>query len=163
LDLERSAQQVLGNLSASAEASLDQLRAQMASQVDSSIAEGRGALAAEFVSLREQFGAERESLHQQWAQTLGQLSSDATAKHQERLETASDSWMVSSVRRLNEHGQNTVESLMRLTDQSVREACAKIFESFAEMMRNRTASGNNEVGAFVPLPGHDTTQNSTAQ
>lgn len=162
LDLERSAQQVLGNLSVSAEASLHQLRTQMASQVESSIAEGRGALAAEFVSLRAEFAAERESLHQQWVQTLGQLSSDAAAKHQERLETASDSWMVSSVRRLNEHGQNTIESLMRLTDQSVRESCAKVFESFAEMMRNRTASAN-EIGVFVPLPGHDATQNSSAQ
>jgi hypothetical protein len=161
-DLERSAQQVLGNLTVSAEAALNELRAQMALQIESTVSEGRGVLASEFASLRDQFAAERESLRQEWLQSLGQLGSEAVAKHQERLEGASDSWVVSSVRRLNEHGQDTMNSLTRLTDQSLRESCSKLFENLAQMTRNREANAS-ERGAFIPLATHDAAENSQAQ
>ena len=60
------------------------------------------------------------------------MSDEATEKHQSRLQTACDSWLVSSVRRLNEHGQNVIESLMRSTDQALRDSCSKVFEGLAE-------------------------------
>jgi hypothetical protein len=101
-----------------------------------------------------QFLAEKDMRQQEWTTSLEQLSQDATARHQERLQTAGDSWMVSSVRRLNEHGQNTIESLMRSADQSMRDSCSRMFESLAQMTRERTATaaGTNAfaTGAVNP-------------
>jgi hypothetical protein len=107
----------------------------MAGQVELSVADGRNALAAELASMLERFAAERAATQQEWAQGLERLSDEATGKHQDRLQTACDTWLVSSVRRLNEHGQNVMESLMRSAEQALRESCSKVFEGLAETMR----------------------------
>ena len=143
-ELEKSAQAVLANLSASAETLFSQFRSRMDSQLEASLADGRAAVSAEFNTLMNQFLAEKDIRQHEWATSLEQLSQDATAKHQERLQTAGDSWMVSSVRRLNEHGQNTIESLMRSADQALRDSCSRMFEGLAQMTRERTT---NAAGA----------------
>ena len=161
-ELDLSVEQALGNFSASAEASVGELRSRMASEVESGVLQGRQALAGELASLSDRFAAERETRQQEWSQGLDQLSQDATARHHERLQTAADSWIVSSVRRLNEHGQNTMESLMRMTDQALRDSCSKVFENLAEMMRDRGANAAG-TGAFVPLAAHESAENTAAQ
>ena len=62
-----------------------------------------------------------------------------------------DSFLISSVRRLNEHGQNSIESLIRATDQSLRESCSRMFEGLAEMLRDRIASA---TGAAFSAPNN---------
>jgi hypothetical protein len=96
---------------------------------------------------------------QEWAQGLERLSEEATGKHQERLQTACDTWLVSSVRRLNEHGQNIVESLMRSAEQSLRDSCSKVFEGLAETMRGRPLS-NGGFPAHAQATGRDVTENT---
>ena len=161
-ELEQSTQQVMGNLAAAAESSLETFRTRMASDVETGLVQGREALASEITALRDQFSAERATRQQEWAQGLDQVSLAATAKHEDRLQTACDAWIVSSVRRLNEHGQSTMESLMRLTDQALRDSCSKVFENLAEMMRNRNANAAG-VGAFVAMNGREAAENPTAQ
>ena len=161
-ELEFSAQQVIGNLSTATEASLETFRTRVSSEIESGVVQGRQALASEMGVLRDQFSAERENRQKEWAEGLDQLSIAATAKHEDRLQTACDTWIVSSVRRLNEHGQSTIESLMRLTDQALRDSCSKVFENLAEMMRNRNANAAG-MGAFVPMAGREGTENPTAQ
>jgi tetrahydromethanopterin S-methyltransferase subunit G len=152
-DFEHFTHDAMRNLEMSAGTSLDRFRAQMASQLETSVAEGRGALAAEFASALDGYRAEREAHQKEWAASLGRLSDEAAGKYQERLQTTCDSWMVSSVRRLNEHGQNVIESLMRSADQSLRDSCSKVFEGLAAMLRDRTNAGG--VVGFVPPPSRD--------
>jgi hypothetical protein len=155
-DFERFTHDAMCSLEMTAGTSLDRFRAQMASQLETSVAEGRGALAAEFASALDGYRAEREAHRIEWAASLGHLSDEAAGKYQERLQTACDSWMVSSVRRLNEHGQNVIESLMRSADQALRDSCSKVFEGLASMLRDRTNGGT--VVGFVPPSGRETTE-----
>jgi hypothetical protein len=157
-EFEQLAAGAMRNLEASASTSVDRFREQMASQIETSVGEGRVALASEFVAMLEGFRADRETHKAEWAAGLDQLSAEATAKHQERLQTTSDAWTVSSVRRLNEHGQAAVESLIRSADKSLRDSCSKVFEDLAEMLR-QTRSIADAVG-FVPPSGYDVGESS---
>lgn len=159
-ELERVASWLLRGIEASSEASLAQFQEQMASQLEARIAEGRSALAAEFASAMDTFHIQRAEHQKEWAASLELLSSDAIGKHQERLESACDSWMVSSVRRLNEHGQDVIESLIRSADQSLRDSCSKVFDGLAEMLkaRNTNAAG---VPGFAPVPNRDAAEAPT--
>jgi hypothetical protein len=161
-ELESSAHQVLANFSYAADSSLDSFRARLGSEAEGSVAHTRAALDAEVVAALDRFAAEGQERQSQWAAGIDQLSLNATAKHEDRLQTAADAWLVSSVRRLNEHGQSTIESLMRVTDQALRDSCSKVFENLAEMMRNRTANAAG-MSAFVPIPGHEPAESPTAQ
>jgi hypothetical protein len=159
-ELERVASQLLRGIESSSEASLARFQEQMASQLEARITEGRSALAAEFASAMDGFHTQRAEHEKEWAASLELLSSDAIGKHQERLETTCDSWMVSSVHRLNEHGQDVIESLMRSADQALRDSCSKVFDGLAEMLkaRNTNAAG---VAGFTPVPNRDAAEAPT--
>ena len=153
-EFERSAQQIIQQLETSAGDSVGRFQALIESQLGTSVEQARAALSAESTSALESYRAERDAHHKEWAENLSQLSSDALAKHQERLETAGDSWMVSSVRKLSEHGQNVIESMLRSADLALRESCSKVFDGLAEILRERSASaaGVSGIAGFKQGP-----------
>ena len=148
-ELELSAQQLLRTLEITVSQSLDGFHAQMAAQLEKSIADGRADLSKEFSEALDLHRAERDENQKQWAESLDQLSAAAAEKFRERLDVTGDSFMISSVRRLNEHGQNTVESLIRGAEQSIRDSFSRVFDGLAEVLRERAA---NPASASAPLP-----------
>ena len=159
-ELERFAQQVLQRFEASAGDSAGQILAHMAAQVETIMKEARANFSAEFTSDLESYQAERDAHHDEWAQSMDQLSNDAVAKYKERLETACDSWIVSSVRRLSEHGQNVIESMLRSADLALRESCSKVFDGLAEMLRERSANAAGVAGFKPGLAGNREAESS---
>ncbi len=161
-EFDRSTQELLHQLDVNAWSSVERFRSQMASQLESSVNEGRAALSAEFTSSLEGYRAERDTHQQEWLVNLDRLSAEAAGRFQEKLQGAADSWVVASVRRLNEHGQNGIESLLRSADQALRDSCSKVFEGLAEMLRERTSSaaGAGNVAGFSALPNRDASENS---
>ena len=153
----------------------------MASEVESGVLQGREALAREMASLRDRFAAERENRQKEWAEGLDQLSQHATAKHEDRLQTACDTWIVSSVRRLNEHGQSTIESLMRshrpgaarFLLQSFRKSCGNdagpqrergrdgSFRSHGRTRSYGKSDGRNKSSGFYFSPTTSRTESAT--
>jgi hypothetical protein len=130
----------------------------MAAQLEGSIAEGRSSLAAEFASALNAHRVEREAQQGRWIDDLQRMSDEAVARHQGRLESSSDSWVVSSVRRLNEHGQTAIDSLVHTADETVRDSCAKLFQGLSQMLRDRPTHPAEPVG-FSPgldaeVPSH---------
>jgi hypothetical protein len=153
-EFEHSSQQLLRNLESAAGTSLEYFHAQMATELEARTTEGRAALAAEFESALSSYRAERDSHQKVWLATLEQMSGEVADHFQERLQTTGDSWVLSSVRRLNEHGQNAVESLMRSADQSLRDSCAKLFDGLSEMLRDRATNAAG-VSGFTPTPSRE--------
>ena len=153
-ELQGFTEQLVRNLDSSATALVENFQAQMVSQRDANVAEGRRELAAEFASALDGYRLERDAHDKAWAESLDRVSGEAVEKYQGRLEAACDSWMVSSVRRLNEHGQNVIESLMRSADQALRDSCSKVFDGLSEMMRDRATNAAGVAG-FAPPPGRD--------
>jgi hypothetical protein len=158
-EFDKSSSELLRNLEASAHASLDQFHEQFGAHFESRIAQGRSALAGEFTAAMDGYRAEREAHEQEWSAKLNHLGEEAENRYQERLDKASDSWSVSSVRRLNEHGQNVIESLMRSADQTLRDSFAKIFDGMSETLRERASV--NTSGAFAPTPSRETNEQSS--
>lgn len=156
-ELQGFSDQLYRSLDGRATALMDHFKTEMASQRETNLAEGRTALATEFASALEGYRRERDAHDRAWAENLDRLGREAAEKYQDRLDAACDSWIVSSVRRLNEHGQNVIESLMRSADQALRESCAKLFDGLSEMMRERSANSTTAAGVpgFTP-PRSDT-------
>lgn len=148
-DLKQFASELLLNLETGAGTSIDRFHAQMASELETSVAEGRRFLGAEFASTLEGYRAERETYHSDWLRKLDRASDDAAEKYEQRLRDASDSWVASSVREFNLHGRDAIETLVRSADQAVRDSCSKLFEGFSELLRQRVGNppGTGGVGA----------------
>jgi hypothetical protein len=154
-DLKQFASELLLNLETGAGSSIDRFHAQMASELETSVAEGRRFLGAEFASTLDGYRAERETYHADWLRKLDHASDEAAEKYQERLRRASDSWVDSSVREFNVHGRDAIETLVRSADQAVRDSCSKLFEGFSELLRQRVGNppGAGGFGAVPSEPG----------
>jgi hypothetical protein len=156
-ELQGFSDQLMHDLDGNAKAMIERYRAQMAEQRDANLAEGRTALAAEFATALESYRLERDAHDKTWAENLDRMGGEAATRYQDRLDAAGDSWIVSSVRRLNEHGQNVIESLMRSADQALRDSCAKLFDGLSEMIRDRAPQNTNaaSVAGFGPPPNRE--------
>ena len=161
-EFEHTTQDLLHKLEVNAWSSMESFRTRMAEQLESAVSDGRGALRTEFASALENYQVERETHRQQWAEHLERLSGEATGRYQEKLQMAGDTWIASSVRRLNEHGQNGIESLLKSADQSLRDSFAKVFEGLSEMLRDRSANsaGMGTAAGFGQLPNHESSEGS---
>ncbi len=157
-EFDHATQELLHQLDVNAFASVERFRTQMAAQWDASVGEGRAALGAEFASALEGFRTERDAHQNEWGAQLERVSGDAAAKFQDRLQTTADSWVMASVRRLNEHGQNGIESLLRSADQALRDSCSKVFDSLAQMLRERATNvaGAGGVAGFTQAANRET-------
>ena len=157
-EFDHATQELLHQLDLNAFSSVERFRAQMASQWEASVGEGRAALGQEFASALEGFRNERNEHQNQWTAQLERVSGEAAAKFQDRLQTTADSWVMASVRRLNEHGQNGIESLLRSADQALRDSCSKVFDGLAQMLRERATSvaGAGNVAGYTQAANRDT-------
>jgi hypothetical protein len=155
---DHDTQQLLHQLDANAFSTVERFRAQMSSQWETSVGEGRAALGQEFASALEGFRNERDAHQNEWTAQLERVSGEAAGKFQDRLQTTADSWVMASVRRLNEHGQNGIESLLRSADQALRDSCSKVFDSLAQMLRERATNvaGAGNVAGFTQAANRDT-------
>jgi hypothetical protein len=164
-DLKQFASELLLNLETGAGTSIDRFHTQMASELETSVAEGRRFLGAEFASTLEGYRAERETYHSDWLRKLDRASEDAAEKYEQRLRDASDSWVDSSVREFNAHGQDAIETLVRSADQAVRDSCSKLFEGFSELLRQRVGNppaGSNDEQAETPPPNSESSMGASA-
>ncbi|HXZ12290.1 MAG TPA: hypothetical protein VEG64_07845 [Candidatus Sulfotelmatobacter sp.] len=149
-ELEGSADKLLQNLEVSAESSMGAFHERLASQIEAGVAEGRTALAAESAARLERYDRERGAREKAWLESLERLGSEAAEKYRERLDTLCDSWVVSSIRRLNEHGQNATESLLRSADQALRDSFSNVFNGLATMLRERSANAAGMAASPPP-------------
>jgi predicted DNA-binding protein (UPF0251 family) len=154
-EFERTSTELLRNLEANARTSIDEFNSQFGAHFESRIAQGRNAFASEFSAAMDGYRSERAAHEQQWSAKLNELGEEAEGKYRERLDNASDSWSVSSVRRLNEHGQNVIESLMRSADQALRDSFAKIFDGMSGMLRERTSVNATGAAGFASQPNRE--------
>ena len=152
-EVKQFASELLLNLETSAGSAIDRFHTQMASELETSVTEGRRSLAAEFTSALDGYRSEREAYHEDWIRVLDRAADEAAEKYQQNLQAASDSWVVSSERRLNERGQDAIDNLMRSADHAVRDSCSKLFETLSEILRERSANPSGPAGFGGPHPG----------
>jgi hypothetical protein len=142
-DLENLTSQAQANLDSSTTNAMESLRQQTSSHVESTLNDTRSALAAETAASLESHRAERDAHAQRWTENLNAIADQSATQCNDRIQTAADAWTVASVRRLNEHGQNVIESLMRSADQALRDSISKIFEGLATTLRDYATNASS--------------------
>jgi hypothetical protein len=152
-ELENHTQQVRAAFDSDSALAMQTLRQETSSNLESSLTDARMSLAAESAAALEAHRTEREARANEWSQNLNRVAEDAAAQCNSRIQTAADSWTVASVRRLNEHGHNVIESLMRSADQALRDSASKIFESLASALREQSKAASAGANVAAPLAG----------
>ena len=131
-------------------AAVDRMRAQLWADIENGLASARNTLASELASVQERQRGQGDEHHREWSENLRRTGEDVAQQHRNRLQGTSDEWVDSAVRRLNDQGQNLVETLMRSADTALRESWSKIFEGLAATLRE---SGSTPSHTDIMPPG----------
>ncbi len=144
-ELDNYTHQVHSAFETESAAAIQSIREQARAYLQTALAEARASLAAESAAALDDHRSRYAVQAQEWSEKLNRAAEDAIAQGAGRIQTAADTSTVAAVRRLNEHGQNVIESLMRSADQALRESASKMFEGLAAALREQ--GGNAAAGA----------------
>ncbi len=153
-ELQASADEVRKSFQSDAAISLDQFRERLSREVLESMVGAQNSLAAELAATAAAARSQRDTHQQEWHANLERLGDESAEQYEERLRTICDSWMVTSVRKLNEHGQDVIDSLSRAAEQAVRSTCSKAFDGLAEAMRDTLLGASLHSQAAPPPAAH---------
>lgn len=152
-ELENYTRQVHAAFESESAAAAQGMREHALSHLQSAVAEARATLVAESAAAidahRSQYAAEA----QEWSERLNRAAEDAIAQGAGRIQTAADTSTVAAVRRLNEHGQNVIESLMRSADQALRDSASKMFEAVAAALHEQAVNAASSAAASAKIAG----------
>jgi hypothetical protein len=97
-------------------------------------------------AIREAARAEGVEQEKQFSILLSQASNAAIETYKGRMENASNAWLLTSAAKLNQDGENHIESLARAAEKKLREVFSQVFASVGDSLRDRL------LGIAAPAP-----------
>jgi hypothetical protein len=121
-------------------------------QAQEGLAQGKRELASQIEHAKDSLRVEAESLDNQLRTSMESLGTHAMNEYKERLENASNSWLLTTVTKLNQQSEELIDQLLASTEKRLRSTCNDVFDEIGDTLRQRLA------GLLIPA----TTQTNPA-
>ncbi|HEV7966005.1 MAG TPA: hypothetical protein VGP19_00465 [Candidatus Acidoferrales bacterium] len=82
---------------------------------------------------------ESQALERQFHESLTSQGALAMDEHKQRLENASNSWLLTTVTKLNQQSESLISELADTTDKKLKAVCGNVFSEMGETLRQRLA------------------------
>jgi hypothetical protein len=90
---------------------------------------------------------ESQGLERKFQSSLNSLGTIAMDEHKQRLENASNTWLLTTVTKLNQQSQSLITELADTTEKRLKAVCGGVFSEMGETLRQRIAGLASSVGA----------------
>jgi hypothetical protein len=100
---------------------------------------GKQELALQIDQAKDALLLETQSLERRFQASLSSLGSAAMDEHKQRLENASNSWLLTTVAKLNQQSTGLIEDLTKTTETRLKTVCGNVFAEMGETLRQRMA------------------------
>jgi hypothetical protein len=80
-----------------------------------------------------------QALARQFQSSLNSMGTIAMDEHRQRLDNASNSWLLTTVTKLNQQSGNLIDELADTTEKRLKAVCGNIFTEMGETLRQRLA------------------------
>jgi hypothetical protein len=104
-------------------------------QAQQAIAHAKNELDSLLESAREALRIESDTRETHLRESLATIGDEGVQTYKQRLESAANSWMLTTVSKLNQESQQHVEELARNAEESLRETCKQVFANVGEALR----------------------------
>jgi hypothetical protein len=135
--MEARAAQFESQVDADAEKSANEFRSALMQQSQEGLAEARRELASQVDLAKDNLRIEGQTQEQHLRRTMASLAESALTEYKQRLENASNSWLVTTVSRLNQQSEAQIAALEQSAEQRLRETCNQVFAGLGETLRRR--------------------------
>jgi hypothetical protein len=137
--IEAHAVQVRSKLESDARLLAGEFQRVISQQVQEGIAQSKQELTSHIEQAKDSLRVEAESLDNQLRTSMQSLAAHAMNEYKERLENASNSWLLTTVTKLNQQSEELIDQLLASTETRLRSTCNDVFAEIGETLRQRLA------------------------
>jgi hypothetical protein len=119
------------------ESFLKRFQAGMATVLEIGVREAQEKINDGFVPLWESWKAMTEKQQEEMRASMADLSSAATGDFKARLDNVSNTWLLTTVAKLDHQSRDVVSGLSASAEEKLRSACADVFSNVGESLRKR--------------------------
>jgi len=134
----------------------------LAQQSQQNLTQAREELAAEINQAKDSLRLEAQTLDSHFQTSMQSLSAQAMDEHKRRLENASNTWLFTSVIKLNQQSESLIDQLAAATEKRLQTVCGSVFAEMGETLRQRLAGLSAPMGTpktpAAPAPSSDSSE-----
>ena len=119
------------------ESFLKRFQAGMATALENGVREAQEKISDGFLPLWESWKAMTDKQQEELRVSMADLSSTATGEFKTRLENVSNTWLLTTVAKLDHQSRDVVSGLSASAEEKLRSACAEVFSNVGESLRKR--------------------------
>jgi len=142
--IEAHTVQVRSKLEGDARMLVGEFQRVLAQQTQQGLAQGKQELSSQIDLAKDNLRVEAQSLDRQLRASLQSFGTHAMDEYKQRLENASNSWLLTTVTKLNQQSEALINQLAESTEKKLRSTCSTVIAELGETLRQRMA------GLFVP-------------
>ena len=131
--------QVLSKLEGDTRSLAGEAQRTLEQQAGKILAEGREELASQVGAAKDSLRVEAQSLEQQWQSSMRSAGTQALEEYRKRLENASNTWLLTTVSKLDQQSQTLIDQLAESTEARLRTICGVVVAEMGETLRQRLA------------------------
>jgi hypothetical protein len=153
--IEAHDEQVRAKLESDAKTFAAEYQRVLSQHTERTLAQGQQELTTQVDLARNTLRNDAQSLEGQFKTSLQSLASHAMDEHKQRLDNASNSWLLTTVTKLNQQSEGLIEQLAASTEKRLKTVCGNVFAEMGETLRQRLAGFSAPLeSSAVPGSSH---------
>jgi hypothetical protein len=144
--IEAQTVQVRSKLESDARMLVGEFQRVLSQQTQQGLAQGKQELASQVEHGQETLRIEAQTLDRQLRDSQQSFGAKALDDYKQRLENASNSWLLTTVSKLNQQSETLIGQLASSTEERLRSTCNRVIAEMGETLRQRLS------GLFVSAP-----------
>ena len=137
--MESHTMQVRSKLESDARAFAVEFQRVLSQHTQQSLELGARELASQVSVAKESLRVEADSLDQDLRTSMQSLNTKSMEDYKQRLENASNSWLLTTVTRLDQQSHGLIDQLAAATETRLKTVCGNVFAEMGEALRQRLA------------------------
>jgi hypothetical protein len=137
--METRASQVRTNLESDARGFAAEFQRALSQHAQQTLALGKQELGLQIDQGKDSLLIETQTLERQFKSSLNSLGTFAMDEHKQRLENASNTWLLTTVTKLNQQSEKLISELSETTEKKLKAVCGSVFSEIGETLRQRLA------------------------
>ena len=146
--METSIAQVRTKLESEARGFAMEFQRALSQHVQQTLAQGMRELGSQIEQAKSSLQTESQALERQYRMALQPLANTAMEEHKKRLDNASNSWLLTTVSKLNQQSESLIESLVESTEKKLKAVCSTVISEMGATLRQRLTG----IAAPPPKP-----------
>ena len=135
--VENSIAQVRTKLENEARGFAMEFQRALSQHAQQTLAQGMRDLASQIDQAKTGLQNESQALERQYRMSLQPLANAAMEEHKKRLDNASNSWLLTTVSKLNEQSETLIENLVQATEKKLKAVCSTVISEMGATLRQR--------------------------